>query len=108
MFRQVTKKDAGEILIGHQDIHRVLKEMVKKDQEINGDMDFTKTMIAMMLKHMDSCLKSRAVWIFVQILENAKTAPLVKSELKNAMKDHKDLIEDDKNKGIKMLMEKLK
>jgi len=52
-------------------LHRVLKELVKLDATIEkSSLDFSKTMANILIKNMDDCLESRAVWIFVELLEH--------------------------------------
>jgi len=68
LFRQVQKKDEGEILIGHPDIHRMLKDFVKVEQEKTDEkaFEFTNKLVSLMIgDNMDNCLKSRASWVFV-------------------------------------------
>lgn len=83
MFRQIQKKHNEEILIGHPDLHRVLKELVKLDAETKDTkLDFTSQLASVMLKNLDECLKTRAAWVFVEILEHDNTKHLVAAELK--------------------------
>jgi hypothetical protein len=62
MFRQIQKKETidgkkGQILIGHPDIHRALKELVKFDAELkDSELEFSKTLASVMSKNMDECL----------------------------------------------------
>jgi hypothetical protein len=106
LFRQVQKKDEGEILIGHPDIHRMLKDFVKVEQEKADETEFqfTKKLAAQMTgDNMESCLKSRASWVFVQILENEKTASLVKKDLTANRKKINELLKSKElkaNKGL--------
>ena len=83
MFRQIQKKHNEEILIGHPDLHRVLKELVKLDAETKDTkLEFTAQLASVMLKNLDECLKTRAAWVFVEILEHDNTKHLVAPELK--------------------------
>ena len=57
MFRQIQKKHNEEILIGHPDLHRVLKELVKLDAETKDTkLDFTSQLASVMLKNLGSTL----------------------------------------------------
>lgn len=110
MFRQVQKKEQGQILIGHQDIHRCLKELVKFDAELkDSSLDFSKTLASVMIKNLEDCLKTRASWVFVGFLESEKTKKLVLPELKkeSTIKIIKQLLKQDNNKGLQILLEKI-
>ena len=83
MFRQVQKKEGNEILIGHPDIHRALKELVKFDSELkDSTLEYTQNLASMMIRYMEDCLKTRASWIFVEMLEHENTKKMVLPELK--------------------------
>lgn len=113
MFRQIQKKEQGQIIIGHQDFHRALKELVKFDAELkDSSLDFSKTLASVMIKNLEECLKTRAVWVFVTFLDNANTSKLVLPELKKEsnIKIMKTLLKKDSNgnKGLEILLEKIK
>ena len=88
MFRQVQKKETiddqkGQILIGHPDIHRALKELVKFDSELkDSTLEYTQNLASIMIRNMEDCLKTRASWIFVEMLEHENTKKFVLPELK--------------------------
>ena len=78
MFRQIQKKQhidgTSQLLVGHPNLHRVLKDLVKLDATVEGsELDFCKDLSKILLKHVDECLQSRAVWIFVELLEHDNT-----------------------------------
>ena len=114
MFRQIQKKEKGEIVIGHQDFHRSLKELVKFDGELkDSSLDFSKTLASVMIKNLEDCLKTRAVWVFITFLDNERTAKLVLPELKKdaTLKHIKSLMKQDSiqgNKGLEILLDKIK
>jgi len=63
-----------------------------------------------MLKHSEDCLKSRAVWIFIQLLENPSTKKLVHSHLKGQAKTIDAFLKSKElkgNKGLQVLKEKI-
>lgn len=92
MFRQVQKKETiddvkGQILLGHPDIHRALKELVKFDAELKDTkLEFSQNIASMMVRCMDDCLMTRASWIFVELLEHENTKAFVLPELKKQEK----------------------
>jgi len=59
-----------------------------------------------MLKNVDSCLESRATWIFVEMLEHENTKSLVLKSLKEQAKNIKKLIDASKkgNKGLEVIL----
>lgn len=75
MFRQIQKKQNfdGELqpLFGHPHLHRVLKELVKLDSSVkDSDLSYSKQMASVLIKNLDQALKSRAVWILVELIEH--------------------------------------
>ena len=98
-------------MIGHPDLHRVLKELVKFESELKDTkLEFTNQLASVMLKNVDSCLESRAAWIFVEMLEHENTKHLVFDSLKQQAKTIKGLISASKkgNKGLEVILEKIK
>ena len=59
-----------------------------------------------MLKNVDSCLESRATWIFLEMLEHENTKSLVLKSLKEQAKNIKKLIDASKkgNKGLEVIL----
>ena len=107
MFRQIQKKQhidgSSQLLVGHPNLHRVLKDLVKIDASTEGsDLDFSKDLSKILLKHIDECLESRAVWIFVELLEHDNTKSFVLDELKKHSKQIASILKanKDKNKGL--------
>jgi len=109
MFRQIQKKQTidnkpGQILLGHPDLHRVLKELVKLDSETKDTkLDFSSQLASVMVKNMNDCLKSRATWIFVELLEHENTKGLVLDDLKENTKAIQQLLKSKELKGNKGL-----
>jgi hypothetical protein len=91
MYRQIQKKhtydDKLQILIGHPDLHRVIKESVKLDAELNEkskddhQLDFTNSISAIITKNLEACLETRATWIIVEIIEHENTKNIIYPEL---------------------------
>lgn len=97
-------------MIGHPDIHRALKELVKFDvSHEESDLTFSKKLASVMLKNAKDCIDSRAVWVFVALLESPRTKDLVHSELKkNHLKFVKDQVAEQKSAtGLKVLLKLL-
>jgi hypothetical protein len=115
LFRQLEKKEKydaekSQLLLGHPDIHRVIKEVVKFEAELkDSNLDFTKKLVALMLRHANECIDSRAVWIFVTMLENERTKDLVAPTLKKSHKKEAEqlLAKDSKATGVKVLLKHL-
>lgn len=117
MFRQVQKKETiddqkGTMLIGHPDIHRALKELVKFDAELKeSTLEFSQNMASILVRCMEDCLKTRATWIFVELLEHEKTKGFVLPELKKQEKAIEKLLSSKEmkgNKGLQIIMDNIK
>ena len=87
MLRQVQKSSAYEkdgaknILLGHPDLHRLLKDMIKAESASTEESaqvgSFAKAMAKICLKNLNEVLATRGVFILLELLENAKTKKLV-------------------------------
>lgn len=84
--------------------------MVKFDTSLpNSDLAFSKKLAALMLKHAQECVDSRAVWVFVGLLESDRTRALVFDELKKHKKFIQDQLKASPNAaGLKVLVKLLK
>lgn len=108
MFRQIQKKQhidgKSQPLFGHPHLHRVLKDLVKLDSTVkDSNLSYSKQIAGMLLKHIDTTLDSRAVWILVELLEHDNTSKFVKKQLKENLKQIKSILDSsgkDKNKGL--------
>ena len=63
-----------------------------------------------MLKNLDECLKTRAAWVFVEILEHKNTKNLVAAELRENADAIQRLLKSKDlkgNKGLQTLLSKL-
>lgn len=57
--------------MGHADLHRVVKDMVKA--EVAGEstsFDFSKTISSVLMKDFEGHIKTRAVFIIIELLEH--------------------------------------
>jgi len=80
MFRQLQKQSQYEknseekgILLGHPDIHRVLKELVKQEREqedTKETLGFSKVLASVIQKNLDDVLRTRAVFILLEFIEH--------------------------------------
>jgi hypothetical protein len=98
-------------LVGHPDIHRALKELVKFDSELEGSsLEFSQNVASLMVRCMDDCLKTRASWIFVELLEHDNTRDFVLPELKKQQKLIEEMMSSKDlkgNVGLQMILQKL-
>jgi len=80
-------EDGLQILMGHPDLHRSLKELVKLDSKLpNTTLEFSTQLGQLIIKHLDHCLPTRACWILVEFLENENTKAIVLKDLKKNKK----------------------
>lgn len=68
--------------MGHADLHRLVKEMVKA--EIQGHrkspsnlLTFSTSISNILMKDFEATVKSRAIFILIELIENAETNGLV-------------------------------
>ena len=98
MFRQIGKKanygeqNKAQILMGHHDLHRVLKDLVKlevelKQKEPSRKLDFCAGIARVVKANLDACLDTRAVFIVLELLKHEETAKLVKKDLQDKKKE---------------------
>ena len=74
---------------------------------------FTETLAGVIAKHLDACLQRRAVWIMVQMLEQANTKKLLLKDIKKSKVQAKveALLAQGDGKGdngLQILSDKLK
>jgi hypothetical protein len=68
-------------------------------------------MASMLIRTMDDCIKTRASWIFVELLEHENTKGFVLPELKKQEKEIEKLVNSKElkgNKGLKIILDKVK
>lgn len=112
MLRQVQKQINGEIGLGHPDLHRVIKDMVKAEAQGNktspNDLHFSKTVAGILMKDFEKLALTRAVFIIVELIENESTKPFVWK----VVKAQSALVarwakENPKSAGLQTLLKKL-
>lgn len=119
MFRQLQKQAQYEknseekgILLGHPDIHRVLKELVKQEREQESTREtlgFSKVLASVIHKNLDDVLRTRAVFIVLEFIENQETAKLLMPQIMARKKEITKLAASlPQAKGLQILLSKLK
>jgi hypothetical protein len=85
--------------------------LVKFDSEHkDSKLEFSKTLASIMINNLQDCLKTRASWIFVEMLEHANTKGLVLPDLKKEEKLIKELLNSKElkgNKGIQIILDQV-
>ena len=124
LLRSVQRKTANDVntptekymMIGHQDVHRLLKDLVTaeceaaKDSKAEFELKYSQQMAKILLKNFDDAITTRAVFILICLIENEATKPLVAKQLKLK----KSAIEAEfkksggKSAGLKILLKNLK
>jgi uncharacterized FlgJ-related protein len=111
----LVKKDAFEknstekaILMGHPDIHRMIKDLVKFEAETQKKLVFTKKLATVIKANMDAVLKSRAVFVIIEMLAHENSKAVIFDELIKIKKDIQKMYKlTPKSKGLQILLEKL-
>jgi hypothetical protein len=81
----VQKPFAGEKIsaLGHADLHRVVKDMVKAEAAgVSTSFDFSKTIANVLLKDFEGHIKTRAVFIIIELLEHETTKQFIFKQAK--------------------------
>lgn len=64
--------------MGHPDLHRVLKELVKEEREQgHKELKFSRAISNVIMKNFEEVIKSRAVFIVLELIENEQTKDLI-------------------------------
>ncbi len=97
MLRQLQKKGQYEkdseekhILMGHPDLHRLLKDLVKQEREQEATqqkLPFSKVLASVIQKNLDDVLKTRAVFIVLEFIEHEETAKLLLPHIQTKKKE---------------------
>lgn len=71
--------------IGHADLHRLVKEMVKaeiagKNQE--SDLHFCRSVASILLREFETTISTRAIFILLELIENECTKDFVIKQVK--------------------------
>lgn len=123
LMRRVQQKTANDVntptekymMIGHQDVHRLLKDLVTAECEVvkekaDFELKYSQQMAKILLKNFDDAITTRAVFILICLIENEATKPLVTKQLKAK----KSAIEAEfkksggKSAGLRILLKNLK
>jgi len=113
MLRQIQKKHhydgKSQMLIGHPDLHRNIKDLVKQDAtQKDSKLDFCSQIASIISKNFLECIETRAVWIIVELLENENTAKLIKPEVAKNKDALKALVKKGKGtKGVEVILKAL-
>ena len=97
MLRQVQKsvsfeKDdpkKAQLLIGHPFLHRLLKDMVNAEATSTAEtgLKLSSQIAKICLRHFEDVVKSRGVFILIELMEHENTKPLVLKQLKAQKKE---------------------
>lgn len=115
LLRHLIKKESYEknnpekaILMGHPDIHRMIKDLVKYEASTQNNMVFSKKLGTVIKSNIDAVLKSRGVFIIIEMLAHKNSKDIIFDDLirikKNIIKINK--LNPD-SKGLQILLEKL-
>ena len=78
------------------------------DEENNSKLKFSQTIAKICLKHFESAINGRGVFILLELIENDATQHLVSKQLKAQKKVIKDTVKKDpRAKGLQVLLKKL-
>ena len=55
--------------MGQADLHRVLKDLVKLEVEVGDSREFTETLAKVVSKNLNEVLKTRAVFVVIELLK---------------------------------------
>ena len=111
MLRQVQKPIAGEknAALGHADIHRVIKDMIKAEVAGKNEvLHFSKVIAGILLKDFESHVETRAVFIVIELLEHKETSPFLVKQVKAMLPSiQKTAKSQPKSVGLQLLVKKL-
>lgn len=93
-------------------MHRVLKELVRQEREQENTVEtltFSTQVASVLTKNLDEVLRTRAVFIVLELVEHKETAKLIVPQL---MAKKKEIVKIAKEmpqaKGLQILVTKLK
>jgi hypothetical protein len=73
--------DNGVMAMGHADLHRVVKEMVKAEvvgrKDATTELRFCTSIASILMRDFEACISSRAIFILLELFENEATSNLV-------------------------------
>ena len=90
----------------------MLKDLVKQEREqeqTREDLGFTKVLASVIQKNLDEALKTRAVFIVLEIIEHPETSKLLLPHIASKKKEIQKLAASlPQAKGLQILLSKLK
>ena len=122
LLRSVQKKTANDndkptekyMMFGHQDVHRLLKDLVKAECVAAGEakeefkLAYSTQMAKILLKNFEDAITTRAVFILIELLENEVTKSLVVKQLKAQKSEIEAEYKKSGAAGLKILLKNLK
>lgn len=93
-------------------MHRVLKELVRQEREQENTVEtltFSSQVASVLTKNLDEVLRTRAVFIVLELVEHKETAKLIVPQLMAKKKEIVKIAKDmPQAKGLQILVTKLK
>lgn len=98
--------------MGHADLHRLVKEMVKAEvlgqrKKPENLLAFSTSVANILMKDFEATVKSRAVFILIELIENPETNGLVLKQCKANKPVIEKIASKDKSTGLQILLKKL-
>ena len=87
MFRQIQKKhridEKLQIMLGHPDLHFVLKDLIKLEQQLQEQGKIKKLVFCQknakaICSNFQEVIKTRATWLVISLLEKESTKGMLK------------------------------
>lgn len=115
LIRQASKKadyDGGRaILMGEQNLHRMMKDLVRVEVELHKPKDchYTSRLAGAIEKNLEDVLKTRAVFIMFPLLKIAKgecaKVDTLRTKLMGMKKQVRTMAKETGGKGIQILLD---
>lgn len=98
--------------MGHADLHRLVKEMVKAEvqglrKSPSNLLSFSTSISNILMKDFEATIKSRAIFILIELIENEETNGLVIKQCKASKPVIEKIAAKDKSTGLQILIKKL-
>ena len=91
--------------MGQADLHRVLKDLVKLEVEVGDSREFTETLAKVVSKNLDEVLKTRAVFVVIELLKvDCKECKALSKQLKGMKAELKKMAVTG-GKGLQIIVE---
>lgn len=114
LVRQLQRPLLGEKekcpALGHPDMHRVVKQMIKAEVAGGNDpqLKFCSSAANVFMKNFEENVSSRAIFVLIELLENPKTKALVYDKVLDQKPLVKKLAASEKeSKGLQILLKLL-